>query len=78
MYCSYLTEVTGPSEGEPNAHGIITDAETSYDWLIAHGVDAKLILVVGESMGTGVATILAAHRPVPGYRWKPLIAPLLT
>ena len=56
----------GPSEGEPNAHGIITDAETSYDWLIAHGVDAKLILVVGESMGTGVATILAAHRPVAG------------
>jgi uncharacterized protein len=56
----------GPSEGEPSANGLIADAEASYDWLKSQGVEAKNIVVVGESMGTGVATILAANRPVAG------------
>ena len=54
----------GASSGQPSRDGIITDAETAYDWLLAQGVTKNHILVVGESMGTGVAAILAARRPV--------------
>jgi pimeloyl-ACP methyl ester carboxylesterase len=54
----------GASSGQPSRDGLLTDAETAYDWLARQGIDSSKILLVGESMGTGVAVLLAAKRPV--------------
>jgi len=54
----------GGSTGTITEAGLITDARTAYDWLIAQGIPASRIVVVGESLGTGVAVQLAARHPV--------------
>jgi uncharacterized protein len=54
----------GGSTGSISETGLITDALTAYDWLLAQGIAAQRIAVVGESLGTGVAVQLAAKRPV--------------
>ena len=54
----------GGSTGTPSEEGIITDALSAYDWLIAQGVTSQMIAVVGESMGTGAAVQLASQKPV--------------
>lgn len=54
----------GGSTGSPSEEGLVTDAVAAYDWLVARGVDAAEIVVVGESLGTGVAVQLAARRRV--------------
>lgn len=54
----------GGSTGNPSEQGLITDAETAYDWLLARGHSPQRIVVVGESLGTGIAVKLAARRPV--------------
>ena len=40
------------------------DAEAAYAWLIAKGVPAEDILLVGESLGSGVAVQLSARHKV--------------
>lgn len=52
------------STGRPSEEGLVTDAVAAYDWLMASGADAARIVVVGESLGTGVAVQLAARRRV--------------
>jgi uncharacterized protein len=54
----------GKSTGVPTEEGLITDAITSYDWLRAKGVDPKNIMVLGQSLGSGVAVQMAAQKPV--------------
>lgn len=54
----------GASTGSPTEQGLMTDAFAAYDLLIAQGVPAQKIMLVGESLGTGVAVQLAAARPV--------------
>lgn len=54
----------GGSTGTISEAGLITDALAAYDWLIAQGIPATQIALVGESLGTGVAVQLAAQRPV--------------
>ncbi|WP_395663205.1 alpha/beta hydrolase [Aestuariivirga sp.] len=54
----------GASTGNISEQGFITDALTAYDFLAARGLEAKDIVLVGESLGTGVAVQLAAMRPV--------------
>ena len=54
----------GGSSGTLSEEGLITDAVTAYDWLLAGGTDPKRIALVGESLGTGVAVQLAAAKPV--------------
>jgi hypothetical protein len=53
----------GGSTGVPREGGLIADAEVVYDWVAARH-DA--IVVMGRSLGTGIATALAAKRPVAG------------
>jgi uncharacterized protein len=53
----------GGNSGTPSEHGIIADAFLAYDWLIAQGVKANDILLLGESLGTGVAVQVAAVKP---------------
>jgi pimeloyl-ACP methyl ester carboxylesterase len=51
----------GGSTGQPSEAALISDAEAVYDW-VASGHDH--IVVIGRSLGSGVATALAARRPV--------------
>jgi fermentation-respiration switch protein FrsA (DUF1100 family) len=54
----------GGSTGVPSETGFVTDAKTAYDHLRAEGVAPNRIVLVGESLGTGVAVQLAAANPV--------------
>lgn len=54
----------GASTGTPTEQGLLADAIAAYDSLIARGIPAREIALVGESLGTGVAVQLAARRPV--------------
>ena len=54
----------GKSSGSMSERGLINDAVASHAWLVAKGVAPESIVVVGESLGTGVAVQLAAQRPV--------------
>lgn len=51
----------GGSTGSPSENGFMIDAQSAYDWLIAKGVTASSIAIVGESIGTGIAVKLAAR-----------------
>jgi hypothetical protein len=50
----------GGSTGSPTEKGLMTDAETAYLEARARGYDGGRIVLMGESLGTGVATALAA------------------
>jgi fermentation-respiration switch protein FrsA (DUF1100 family) len=54
----------GGSTGQPSERGLMIDANAAYDWLMAKGVSPGSLVIVGESLGTGVAVQLAASRPV--------------
>lgn len=54
----------GKSSGSMSERGLINDAVASHAWLVAKGIAPESIVVVGESLGTGVAVQLAAQRPV--------------
>jgi uncharacterized protein len=53
----------GGSTGRPTETGLSIDAETAYAFAVAR-YPATRIAVWGESLGTGVATALAAERPI--------------
>ena len=66
----------GLSDGSPDEAGCYRNAHRLYDWLVhERGFAAKDIIVVGFSIGTGIATELAASREVGGL-W--LEAPYLS
>ncbi len=52
------------STGSPSEAGFITDANTAYDWLRRQSVAPRNVLLIGESIGTGVAVQLAAAKEV--------------
>jgi fermentation-respiration switch protein FrsA (DUF1100 family) len=55
----------GKSDGKPSEQAFFNDALAIYDAVAAHpGVDRKRIVVMGRSLGTGVATYLASQRPL--------------
>jgi dipeptidyl aminopeptidase/acylaminoacyl peptidase len=83
----------GASTGAPHERVLYADAVAAFDWLAARpDVDASRIVVWGRSLGSGVATWVAAQRPVQGVvlsspfdsiaalarLHQPLLAPLLT
>lgn len=53
----------GRSEGWPTEAGLRKDARAAYERLKEKGFDASRILLYGESLGTTVATLLAAEVP---------------
>lgn len=53
----------GGSTGVPREEALVTDAEAVYDWVRARH---DSIVVMGRSLGTGIATALATRRPVAG------------
>jgi uncharacterized protein len=54
------------STGSPSEKANIADALLAYDTLVAGGTPPSNIIVYGESLGSGVATQVAATRPVGG------------
>lgn len=57
----------GRIEGEPTEEGAYLDAKAAWRHLsVERGIDPSRILVVGRSLGGGVATWLAAHHPLAG------------
>lgn len=54
----------GASSGTISEQGLITDALTAYQFLIEKGVPPHEIMLLGESLGTGIAVQLAARKPV--------------
>ena len=57
----------GRSEGGPSEAALVSDALVIYDLLAAHAdIDEERIVVLGRSLGSGVAVPLAAKRPVHG------------
>jgi uncharacterized protein len=54
----------GGSTGDPTEAGFLQDARAAYYWLLAHDVPHLQIVVIGESLGTGVAVQLASTVPV--------------
>jgi pimeloyl-ACP methyl ester carboxylesterase len=57
----------GRSEGRPGEPQLVADGIALFDAMAARSdVDARHIVVVGRSLGTGVATRVAAARPVAG------------
>src|SRR5262245_52836239 len=50
----------GKSEGDPSESGLYQDAQAGFDLLLDRGVPRSRLVIVGFSMGTGVASQLAA------------------
>jgi alpha-beta hydrolase superfamily lysophospholipase len=62
------------SGGEPDGPMMLEDALAVYDWTASH-YPGHPVYVVGQSLGTGLAVHLAAHRQVAGVV---LISPFLS
>ncbi|MBI9089658.1 MAG: alpha/beta hydrolase [Desulfobacterium sp.] len=57
----------GDSTGRPSEQGILMDALTVFDWVVAeYGVDPGHVVLMGRSLGTGVAVHVASERRVAG------------
>lgn len=57
----------GLSEGKPTEKNTYRDAEAAYDYLVnKRNVDPDKIIVMGRSLGGGVAVELATRKPVAG------------
>jgi uncharacterized protein len=57
----------GKSEGKPSEAGLYLDAEAGYQYLVStKGLDPQTIISFGQSLGTAVATHLAAQHALGG------------
>ena len=61
------------STGQPSEHGLLSDARSAFDWLVAHGKRAEDILIVGHSLGTGVAGMLGAELSSEGINPRGIV-----
>lgn len=50
--------------GSPSEQGLLIDAETAYTRALSLGAEPRRLIVLGESLGSGVAVALAARREV--------------
>lgn len=54
----------GRSSGRPSEKGVYLDAEAAWQWLIHRGFAPEDIVVLGESLGGGVACELVTRKPL--------------
>ncbi len=54
----------GGSTGKPTEAGLIMDAAAAYEWLVAQNIMPTSIVVIGESLGSGVAVQIAATKKI--------------
>jgi uncharacterized protein len=53
----------GKSEGDPSEQGCYDAADAAYDWLLdEQKIPAERIVIMGKSLGSGIATDLASRR----------------
>jgi len=50
----------GDSEGYPSVEGVAMDARAGWDFLISEGAKPEDVLIMGHSLGTAIAGLLAA------------------
>ncbi|MFZ2620795.1 MAG: alpha/beta hydrolase [Alphaproteobacteria bacterium] len=62
-YRGYPNNAGFTSEGTPSEHALFADALTQYDTFIAQ-LSPTTVVAVGYSLGTAVATHVAAQRPI--------------
>jgi fermentation-respiration switch protein FrsA (DUF1100 family) len=76
-YGFLLTEYRGYSglAGAPTEAGLYEDARANLNWLLAHGVDSGRMILFGQSLGSGVATEMAAEYRAGGLM---LLSPYLS
>ena len=51
----------GDSEGYPSVGGVSMDARAGWDFLITEGAKPEDVLIMGHSLGTAIAGLLAAE-----------------
>jgi pimeloyl-ACP methyl ester carboxylesterase len=56
----------GKSEGTPNKEGLLNDARACVSYLNTNGYNMENVIVVGESLGTGIATHMANEHKFKG------------
>lgn len=56
----------GGNSGRPSEASLHAAAQAHYDWLIAQDIAPERIVLVGESLGSGIATRLAAENRAAG------------
>ena len=56
----------GSSPGKPSEVGLYDDAQAVLNWLNQKGIPDTHIVLYGESLGSGVAIEMAAHRQLKG------------
>lgn len=54
----------GPTPGEPSEAGMYEDSEAAYQELVHRGVPPNRIILLGHSLGSGPAVLLATRHPV--------------
>jgi uncharacterized protein len=65
-YGALLVEYRGyaGNPGSPSEAGLYRDGEAAIKWLSAKAVPTKNVVLIGNSMGSGVATEMAVRHPV--------------
>ncbi|TDL22225.1 alpha/beta-hydrolase [Rickenella mellea] len=61
------------SGGTPSEIGLGRDARAAWDYLIAHGAKPQDVLIVGQSLGTGVSAALANELSQEGVQPKGVV-----
>ncbi|MEO9132125.1 MAG: alpha/beta hydrolase [Sphingomonas sp.] len=56
----------GGNPGSPSEQGLYLDGDAALRWLMAKGVVAGRVIVIGNSLGSGVATEIAARHKLAG------------
>jgi hypothetical protein len=56
----------GGNPGTPTERGLVADGAAALDFLDGEGIAANRLVIYGESLGSGVAVLLAAQREVAG------------
>jgi len=58
----------GDSEGYPSVEGVAMDARAGWDFVISEGAKPEDVLIMGHSLGTAIAGLLAAELGREGVR----------
>jgi len=61
------------STGQPSEAGLLCDARSAFDWLVAHGKRPEDILIIGHSLGTGVSGLLGAELSSEGINCRGIV-----
>lgn len=61
------------STGQPSEAGLLRDARSAFDWLVARGKRPEDILIVGHSLGTGVSGLLGTELSSQGINCRGIV-----